>query len=97
MKKLLVVVLTTIAIAIYMHAVYGQETATQPPAKQPTLEELQWQAMYLNERIQNLQYDFATSKQRLQEVQAKIKAMQPAKIDAPAKPAEDKKPEPKKK
>lgn len=97
MKKLVIVALAAIVIAFYIHAIGWAQESTPTPAKQPTIEELHWQAMYLNEHLKAIQADFAATQAQLKEIQAKLKALQPPAIDTSKKPVEDKKAEPKKK
>jgi peptidoglycan hydrolase CwlO-like protein len=82
-------------LAIWYGVSYAQDPP--PPAKQATLEELQWKAMYLQEHMRNLQADFQTTQDMLKQVQDELKARQPA-PPAPEKGAkpEEKKPEAKK-
>ena len=83
MKKVLCIVIFTVFVATTGIA---QMTAAPQPAGEPSLQELQWKAAYIQERIKNLQAEFATLQTSLKQVQEQIKAKQPPKPAEPAKP-----------
>lgn len=80
MKKLLL----TIMILAFAATAFAQDVTPVP--KQKSLEELQWQAMYLQEHIKVLQQDYARSQEALSQVQAELKARQPAQPPKPPEP-----------
>lgn len=90
MKRIFLAIVMFAFIAV--STAFAQDAAQIPAPKQKTLEELQWQAqamqnefLYLQERIKNLQGEYAR-------IQAELKARQAAvKPPEPPKPPEDKK------
>ena len=74
MKK---VVFIAIIVSLAMVGLTWAQDVTPVP-KQQTIEELQWKAMYLQEHIKALQADFQNTQDQLKQVQAELKARQPA-------------------
>lgn len=80
MKKLIL----TIIVLAFATTAFAQEVTPVP--KQKSIDELQWQAMYLQEHIKVLQQDYAKSQEALNQIQAELKARQPAQAPKPAEP-----------
>lgn len=83
MRKLFV---TVIVLLVFATLSMAQETPSTPL----TVTELQWKALYLQEHIKALQADFQATQETLKQVQAELKARQPA---PPPVPKEEAKPE----
>lgn len=90
------VVFFTMMVVFFAVCAFAQQDIGAPAKapKQKTIEELQWQALYLQEHIKALQSDFQLSQETLKQVQDQIKRMTPT--PAP-KPVEKSKDEPDKK
>ena len=73
MRKLALVFIVILAISASAWAQEGAQSV-----KKPTIDELQWKALYLQERLKSLQADYQITGDTLKQVQAEIKAMQPA-------------------
>jgi len=76
-------------IVMFVAAVAMAQDVPAPAQKQASIEELQWKAMYLNERIKTLQAEFKTVQDTLKVVQDELKARQPAAVPKEATPPKD--------
>jgi peptidoglycan hydrolase CwlO-like protein len=86
MKKM--ILLAMVMVFCFTVSGFAQDMAQLVPVKEPTLQELQWKALYIQERIKTLQVEFKTLQDSLKIVQDQIKKMTPA--PAPKEPEKSK-------